>query len=147
MRGGAAERELVRVVLHHRTEAERVAERVGTADFMNPEYRAIFRAVLEKGSDASIEDIAAVLADDAAAVMQELLDEPGAIVDVERTVEGSVAALQVRALELELEEIDRMLPLAADDAKDDLIRRKAQIRRDIQGLGGVGFRHYGKSRS
>ncbi|HET7565136.1 MAG TPA: DNA primase [Gemmatimonadaceae bacterium] len=146
-RGAAAERELVRVMLHHRSQVETIAERVGANDFSTIEYRDIFRALLAAGASASLEDIAAALSSDAATTMQALLDEPGAIVDVERTVEGSVAALQVRAMEQELADIDRMLPLASDAAKDDLIRRKAQIRRDIQGLGGVGFRHYGKSRS
>jgi DNA primase len=146
-RGAAAERELVRVMLHHRTQAERIGERVGPMDFTNAEYRELFRVMLERGSDASLEDIAAALSVEAATTMQELLNEPGAIVDLERTVEGSVAALQVRALERELYDIDRRLPLASDAEKDDLIRQKAQIRRDIQGLGGVGFRHYGKSHS
>lgn len=147
VRGAAAERELVRVMLHHRAQAERIGERVGPMDFTNAEYREIFRVMLERGSDVLLEDIAAALSVEAATTMQELLNEPGAIVDMERTVEGSVAALQVRDLERELYDIDRRLPLASDAEKDDLIRQKAQIRRDIQGLGGVGFRHYGKSHS
>ncbi|HEX5438601.1 MAG TPA: DNA primase [Gemmatimonadaceae bacterium] len=147
-RGAAAERELVRVLLHHRAQAENIADwRIGEDDFHDVWYRALFVALRNYGASASIEAVAGELPPEANAVMQELLEEPGAIVDVERTVEGSIAALRVRAMEQELAEIDRLLPLAADDAKDELITRKAQIRRDIQGLGGVGFRHYGKSHS
>ena len=147
-RGAGSEQGLVRVMLHHRLRVESIAERIGADDFWHAEYREIFRALLASGHDASFEEIAAMLSPEAATVMQELLNEPGAIVDPDRTVEDGVAKLRVRAMETELAEIDRILPLASGDAeKNELIRRKQQIRDDIRGLGGVGFRHYGKSHS
>jgi hypothetical protein len=68
-------------------------------------------------------------------------------VDIRRSIDDSLAALRVREMETRLAEIDRLLPLAAGEEKDVLIVEKIKLRRDVQALGGKGFRHFGKSRS
>ncbi len=145
-RGAGAERELVRVMLHRRAEIESLAERVGTEAFRDPRYRSIFAALLEQGPDATVEELASVLGEDAIDVMQELLADPGAIIDVIRTIEGSLAALRRHEVEAKLAELDALIPLAEGAEKDERILEKRELAREMRSLGGMG-QHFGKSRS
>lgn len=145
-RGEAAERTLVSVMIHHRARIEPIGERIGADEFRTAEYREIFARLLASDADASLESIAEGLSAPALQAFQALLEQPDAIVDVQRTVDDSLAALQVRGMQRELEEIDDLLPLATDAEKDELTRRKMRLRRDIGAHGGIGFRHFGKSR-
>ncbi|MGH7664412.1 MAG: DNA primase [Gemmatimonadaceae bacterium] len=145
-RGAGAERELVRVMLHRRAEIESLAERVGTEAFRDPRYRSIFAALLEQGPDATVEELASVLGEEAIDVMQELLAEPGAIIDVIRTIEGSLAALRRHEVEAKLAELDALIPLAEGAEKDERILEKRELAREMRSLGGMG-QHFGKSRS
>jgi DNA primase len=146
-RGESAERELVRVMLHERGEVDGLAERIDPAEFRNAELREIFQALVQLGDAAGIEEISSALTPAAVEEMQDLLEEPDALVDIRRSIDDSLAALRVREMETRLEEIDRLLPLAAGEEKDVLIVEKIKLRRDVQALGGKGFRHFGKSRS
>jgi DNA primase len=146
-RGESAERELVRVMVHERGEVDALAERVDPAEFQNAELREIFQTLVQLGDEASIEDLSSALTPAAVEEMQELLEEPDALVDLRRTIDDSLAALRVREVETRLAEIDRLMPLAVGEEKDVLIVEKTRLRRDVQALGGKGFRHFGKSRS
>ncbi|HJU68941.1 MAG TPA: DNA primase [Gemmatimonadaceae bacterium] len=146
-RGESAERELVRVMLHERGEVDGLAERVDPAEFRNAELREIFQVLVHLGEGVTIEELSSALTPAAVEEMQELLEEPDALVDMRRTIDDSLAALRVREMESRLAEIDRLLPLAAGEEKDVLIVEKIKLRRDVQALGGKGFRHFGKSRS
>jgi DNA primase len=146
-RGESAERELVRVMVHERGEVDTLAERVDPAEFRNAELREIFQTLVRLGDGASIEELASALTPAAVDEMQALLEEPDALVDLRRTIDDSLAALQVREMEARLAEIDRLLPLAVGEEKDVLIVEKTKLRGDIQALGGKRFRHFGKSRS
>jgi len=144
-RGDSSEQALVQIMLHHRSQLETIGEQIGREDFRSPVYREIFERLLDSDASASNDTLSAALSAAAAHAMQELLLEPEAVVDVARTIRDSVNKLRVRALETQLMEIDRLLPLAADAEKDTLIRRKESLLRDIRGLGGIGYRHFGKS--
>ena len=143
----SAERELVRVMLHHRAQVEVVAERVGPTQFRSAPHRAIFQALLAKGGDASPDALAEELDEESLAELQRLLAEPSAVLHPARSVDQSVAAIRVRELDERLSEIDRELPLANDAQKDALIAEKGTIVQEVRALGGVGYRKYGKSRS
>ena len=144
--GVASERELIRVMLHRREQVEALAERVGPVSFRDPRYQEIFSALLEMGADVPVADLSGALSGDSVEVMQELLSEPGAIVDLHRTVEGSLASLRRREIHEELEELDRLLGLATGAEKDAQIQRKNELVQELRSLGGIG-RNYGKSRS
>jgi DNA primase len=146
-RGESAERELVRVMVHERGEVDGLAERVDPAEFRNAELREIFQTLVQLGDGATIEELSSALTPAAVEEMQALLDEPEALVDMRRTIDDSLAALRVREMETRLAEIDRLLPLAVGEEKDVLIVEKIKLRRDVQAIGGQGFRHFGKSRS
>jgi replicative DNA helicase len=146
-RGESAERELVRVMLYERGEVDVLAERIDPGEFRTPELREIFQALVQLGEGATIEELSAVLSSPAVEELQDLLEEPDAVVDLRRTVDDSLAQLRVREMETRLAEIDRLLPLAAGEEKDVLIVEKTRLRRDVQALGGKRFRHFGKTRS
>ena len=52
-----------------------------------------------------------------------------------------------RDVSARLKEIDRLLPLAADDEKDDLIREKRRLAADMQALGRPRWKHFNSARS
>ena len=145
--GMAAERELIRVMLHHRAHLEALSERVGAEDFHTPEYREVYQALLRLGSGASLEEISGVLTEGTVPVLQELLEQPEALIDVQRTIDDSLARLRVRDIEARLAEIDRLRRIAADSELDALIRESEALVREARGLGGVGFKLYRTSGS
>jgi len=62
-------------------------------------------------------------------------------------IEGSVNALLARDVSNRLTEIDRLLPLAAGNEKDDLIREKRRLAKEIQSLGRPRWKSFGSTRS
>jgi DNA primase len=145
--GQAAERELIRVLLHHPAQLEFLAERLSTEAFQVPPYREIFVTLLRLGGQTPPDVVAAALSEDTVPVLQGLLEEPDAVVDVRRTMEDCLVQLRVRDIQTRLAEIDRTLPLAGDTEKDELNKEKLELMRRIRAMGAVRFRNYGKSRS
>ncbi|HJU64610.1 MAG TPA: DNA primase [Gemmatimonadaceae bacterium] len=148
-RGGSAmsaERELLRVMLLHGQQVEPLSERIGLDDLRDPSHREIFHALLTHGGDAPPAEVAADLSTEASETMQELLEEPDAIVDVQRTVDECLAQLHARKLRRRLREIDDLLGIASPAEKDSLIGEKRTLVRELQALG-VRSGPYGKSRT
>jgi DNA primase len=145
--GESAERELVRVMVHERGEVDALAERVDPGEFRNAELREIFQTLVQLGDEASIEELSSALTPPAVEELQALLEEPDALVDMRRTIDDSLAALQVREIRTRMSEIDRLMTLAAAEEKDMLNAEKTKLQRDVQALGGTRFWHFGKSRS
>lgn len=146
-RGVRFERELVRMLLHHRRYVEPAGERIGADAFADPVYRAIFTELTAHDADISVEELGGVLDDDATAVLQELLNENGGIDRAEETVDASINGLLSRAISDRLGEIDRLLPLAGSDEKDDLIREKRRLAVEIQSLGRPRWKSFNPNRS
>lgn len=134
--GARAERELVRALLHFRRYVEGVAERIGADTFEDPAYRAIFTELLVHGEDAPMDEVARALDEGTTAVLQELLEEPGGLDHVDVVIADSVNWLRARAIDAELRDIDRSFPLASDEEQDQLLQRKAGLRRELEGLAG-----------
>jgi DNA primase (bacterial type) len=145
--GVRAERELVRVLLHQRRYIEAVAERIGADAFSDPTYRAIFTELVTRDPDVSVDDLAAVLDEDATHVLQELMDENGGLDRAEETVDAGINALLSRELAKRMTELDRLLPLAAADEKDDLIREKRRLAIEMQALGRPRWKSFNSTRS
>jgi len=146
-RGESAERELVRVMVHERGQVDALAERVDPADFQNAELREIFQTLVRLGDEASIEDLSSALSPAAVEEVQALLEEPDALVDMRRTIDDSLMMLRKREMKARMVEITRMLPLANGEEKDELIREKIRLQREMQTFGGTDLSHSGKTRS
>jgi DNA primase len=142
-----AERELLRVMLHDRRYVEVVAERLGAESFTDEVYRTIFTEVVALGPDASVGDIAGGFDEEGIEVLEELLAESGGLDRANEIVEGSISAIASRDLDARLTAIDREMPLAAPDEKDDLIREKEQLLKQINALGRGRFKSFRASTS
>jgi DNA primase len=145
--GVRAERELLRMLLHQRRYIEAVAERIGADAFTDPTYRALFTELVTREPDVSVGDLAAVLDTDTTGVLQELMNENGGLERAEETVEAGINALLSRDIVKRMAELDRLLPLAAADEKDDLIREKRRLAIDMQALGRPRWKSFNSTRS
>ncbi len=138
----AAERELVRVLLHRPAYLEQVIERVGAESFRDPDMRPIFAAMVEHGADAGFDVLAAALTGDAVVVMQDLLEETGGLEHADEAVAGSLAAIHKGELARRMEAIDAVMPLATSDEKDVLTQEKMQLVEELRSLGGGPWKQF-----
>lgn len=145
--GARAERELLRVMLHDRRYVELVAERLGAESFSDETYRMIFSELVALGPEATIGEIAGGFDEDAIEVLEELVAEQGGLDRANEIVQGSVSAIASRDLDARLTDIDREMPLAAPDEKDDLIREKERLLKQMQALGRGRYKSFRTSRS
>jgi hypothetical protein len=134
MAGTAAERELVRVMLTSRALIERITERIGPGEFRDDRYREIFERLAEVGPDAVIGDVAAGLSTPANTVLETLLEEQGAIIDVERTVTDCLAKLELRKRKELNARLQRDLMVATPAETDRLIAEKQANAEEIRRL-------------
>jgi len=146
-RGASAERELVRAMLKVRTRVESIAEKLGDESFRDPHYRAIYRAMIEAGPDATIEELASHLDEHTIATVEQLLAEDAMQIDPERTISDSLATLRARDLDQRLSDIDRLLPLADTSQKDVLIAEKLEITKELKGAGQKHYKAFRQRRS
>lgn len=133
--GTAAERALLRVMITVPGQVERIAERIGPGEFREPAYREIFEELMQHDSSEGPGAVAGALSPVAAEVFETLLGEPGAIVEVDRTVRDCLAQLGRRALEERSAEIQRLLVAATGPEKDRLLVEKQKVRQEIRNLG------------
>jgi DNA primase len=134
-RGASAERELVRAMLMNRSRVEQITEKLGAESFRDPQYRAIYRALIEAGPDSTIETVTANLDEESIAIVEDILDEDAVQMDLERTISDSFATLRARDLDRRAAEIDRIIPLADAAQKDKLIAEKEAIRKELTATG------------
>ena len=139
--GIGAERELVRVMLQRRQMLESLAERLAPKDFRDPVYRAIYSALLECGPDASAAELADKLDARSIQVMETLLEEaPESMVNPQKSVDDSLAHLQMRKLQRKSQKLQRMLEIASAEEKSGLLQEKYRLSKAMQALEGRGFR-------
>lgn len=129
-----AERYLVTAMLRSPVALERILERLGAESFREPRLREIFEALRDLGSAEHVDEVAERLTPPAVALLDELLGEPDAILDFDRTVDDSLARLEERRLQERNREIDRQMTLASDDEKTALMTEKKENARQIQEL-------------
>jgi DNA primase len=145
--GTRAERELVRMLLHQRRYIEVVGERLGAESFNDSPYRAIFIALTTHGEDAPLDELAASLDEESTAVLQDLMNETGGLDRVQETVDASINALLARTIADRMTQIDRDLPLADADRKDELIAEKRRLQLQMQALGRPRWKGFNSDRS
>ncbi|MDQ6769304.1 MAG: DNA primase [Gemmatimonadota bacterium] len=134
-RGASAERELVRAMLSVRSRAEQIAEKLGEESFRDPQYRAIYHALIAAGPDATLEELSANLDEEGIGLVEDIIAEGAIQMDVERTISDSLATLRARELDHRAEELDRIIPLADGTQKDKLIAEKEAIRDELNATG------------
>jgi DNA primase len=127
----AAERYIVTAMLRSAAALERILERLGPESFQDPRLRNIFEALRDLGSAEHVDEVAERLAPEEVAVLDELLGEPDAILNLDRTVEDSLARLEERRLQERNREIDRLMTLATDEEKTALMREKTENARQV----------------
>jgi DNA primase len=142
-----AERELIRILLHHRHLVEGVAERVGGDSFRHAQHRRIYETLIAGGSEQSILELAEALEPEDNELLEELLEEKGGLEYPERLVEDCLRRLHARDIDVRLREIDRELPLASPAEQDALIREKQRLREEIAGLGVGRWKSFGGGRT
>jgi DNA primase len=134
-RGASAERELVRAMLANRSRVEQIAEKLGEESFRDPQYRAIYHALIVSGPDSSIEEVSAGLDEEGIGLLEDIIDEGSYQIDAERTINDSLATLIARDLDQRAAELDRIIPLADGAQKDKLIAEKEAIRQELNATG------------
>jgi DNA primase len=139
-RGASAERELIRAMLFMRSRVEQITERLGRESFREPQYRAIYLALIASGPDATIEEVSAHLDEESIETVEEIIAEGSFQIDPERTISDSLATLRARDLDRRAAELDRIIPLAEGAQKDKLIAEKVEIRKELSATG----RNYNK---
>ncbi len=146
-RGSRAEREVVRILLHERRYIASTRERLAPALFTSDVYRAIFRELTTHATEATIDELAAALEEDAIAALEELLAEYGGLERADEVLSASINALEARRPAEELSEIDNLIRYATGDEKDDLIRRKNDLVAEMRRLGRLPWKQFNAPRS
>ena len=130
------ERDLVRILLQHRSNVEGVGEQVGPDDLHDPALRAIYAAVLAAPPESSLDEVASTVPESARLLLQELIAEPlGEGFDVTSALAGSVNRIRGAPLQRELVELRRELSIATDAEKDAIIAEMERKRRELSALG------------
>jgi DNA primase len=146
-RGVRAERELIRLLLHQRRYVESAAERIGADMFVDEAYRSIFKELTSGEPDVTVDVLAAGLDEETTEVLQELMNETGGLDRADEGVTASLNALLSREISDRLGEIDRLLPLANSDEKDDLLREKTRLAIEIKSLGRPRWKSFNSTRN
>jgi DNA primase len=134
-RGASAERELVRAMLSVRSRVEQIAEKLDEEIIRDPEYRAIYHALITSGPESTIEEVSASLDEEGIGLLEDILAEGAIQMDPERTISDSLATLLARDLDQRAAELDRIIPLADGAEKDKLIAEKEEIRKELIATG------------
>ena len=132
--GVLSERELVRVLLHRRELTEQVGERIHYDLFKDVVYRKIFTELVSLGPDASLGEVEATFTEEAIDELNALLEEGGGLDFPQETIDGCIAKMELRDDALRLAELDRLIPLASDEQKSDMIDEKRLLHRRMGGL-------------
>ena len=132
--GIRAERELIRLLLHLRSYVNGVASAIEFDSFQDPVYRRIFTELVALGPSATPGELAASLDEDGIEEFEELLKETDGLDYPEETIEGSLTKMRQRDDALRLIELDRLIPLATEQEKSDLIVEKQLLHRRMAGV-------------
>lgn len=146
VRGASAERELIRAMLAERWRAESIAERIGPDTFRDERYRAIFTALLSVGGGASLDDLAPKLDAESIEVAEALLEDRAGLIDAQRTIDDSLAQLEVRAMEERLADIDGLLSLASNEEKTALDEERRKLVSLMRASGKMSFKAFRRGR-
>ena len=78
-------------MLFARSRVEQITEKLGDESFREPQYRAIYQALIAAGPESPIDEVTEHLDDDAVGTVEDLLAEGSYQMDPERTISDSLA--------------------------------------------------------
>jgi DNA primase len=131
--GVSAEKELIRSMLMRRQFVDLISEKLAPEDFWNPNYRAIYIALL-KSPLAPVEALSEKLDESAIQQIESLLADSEGYVFLEQTVNDSLLKLRARELSKQLANIARMSTLANDAEKDALTMQRVALRDELRSV-------------
>jgi DNA primase len=126
--GEAHERALLAVLLQAPARLDRVAERLGEEDFWVPAHRRIYAAMLAGGGEADAAYLEQNLGATEISVLNAIAEQGAALLDLNRTLQDAMERLEGREVETVRREIERKMPLASADEKNELLREKVNLR-------------------
>lgn len=128
------ERALVRAMLIDRDLAERIAERHGPSDFRDPDYRALFGALLNASPDDDLERIAESLEPGALERLRELTNTLDAADSAATDVSLSLARMDARPVETRMDEIRSAMRNASPEQQNALMRERLELETELRRL-------------
>ncbi len=164
----SSERDLVRVMLLHRSLADAVIEGVGRlsddesdrpewlpddddhgrapAGLRDPAYHALYEALLDADSamqgGALVTWLADLLEPWVVQLAEDMLGDPGSMASPQVSIDGALRRLRERSMRDRLAELDRLTPLAEGEQKDRLISEKQRLHNELRHMGATGWKGY-----
>lgn len=128
-----AERDLVQLLLHDRAWVEPAVEKIGPSDLEDPNYRAIFEALV---ADSALTQTPDEFSEAAAQVYESLMTGPGPGGSASQIFQETVRSLHVRQLDRSIEALTERIRLAPDDSdRLALVQEKMRLTKERQSLG------------
>ena len=131
-------------MLFARSRVEQITEKLGDESFREPQYRAIYQALIAAGPDSPIDEVTehstTTLSGRSRTVGGRLLPD-GSGADDQR----QPGDLRARDLDLRAAELDRIIPLVEGAQKDQLIAEKDEIRKELKATGKNYFKKFRRS--
>ncbi len=129
--GLGPERQLLLILLRSRERVERAAERVGPEEFRDPDFRAIFEALV---ADPELAPPPEGLSSEGIRKLEELLGDPQELEHTERMFHESLGQLEDRALQKRKEALENELRFAGSgEEKRRLLEELSRLRRERPG--------------
>ena len=132
-----SERYLVLAMLHLEGQIEAIAERVRPESFRDPIYTEICSTLIERGEVGAIDTLAEALSEDAAAALEPLLADRGALDPPRRVIEDSIAQLRYFDLEEQILDVRGAIERAEGERRSVL---QAELQRLVAEKMSLGIR-------
>jgi DNA primase len=126
----SAERNLLRVMVHHPEWRSRVLEHIGELSVVRQPERTLIEVL---GASPESTPAAALLGSvdgEARALLAHLLEEQWVGLDIDSTVAAETNSLHARAVEAEQEDLARRMPLAKGEEKESMASRARELGRE-----------------
>ena len=123
------ERSLVHLMLVHRQYVEQMQAHYGPAVFRDELAGLIYQVLVDHGPDATLEEIADALPEEATALVQQMVSTPQAVSDAEDTLARGLQQFLIRDLMEENQRLSRLLQAHEIPAGelDGIIRQKTEV--------------------
>jgi DNA primase len=141
----ASEWELLRVMLHVRGAWPDILPDVRADTFRDARTRAIFEALVARGPQFEVGDVAAALDPVASILLEKLLAEGDLLGNPKESVAGSLNALRRRDLDQQSAELQRMMSVTtSEDELNELMEQKTALNKARQAIGGSVYNPFDK---
>lgn len=134
-RARGTERSLVLAMLHREGMIVGIAERASPESFSDPIYAEIFALLVERGEAGDLAEMAEALSPEAVVELQLLLNAGEELTVPHLIVHDSLAKLRYFELSEQIDEMDRLLTLAAGDRREALEAERTRLKEERRPLG------------